>query len=207
MSARIGWNASSIAWVLSVVLSVAPIAGQEGEPESPDEAQSATAEAERAGPEIGTETQEPEGVEGLPFTQAGRADEMMEQIDDILATEVEAMAGEAYSYVPGDRRDPFRSLLEARLAPELKGPRPEGIPGLLIDEVEISGIFVTPEGASAQVQAAQKEKSYLIRVGDQLYDGSVVAMNPNEVVFRQEVRDPTALKPFREVVKKLNPQL
>jgi hypothetical protein len=26
-----------------------------------------------------------------------------------------------------------------------------------------------------------------------------------EVVFRQDVRDPTAAKPFREVVKQLNP--
>ena len=27
----------------------------------------------------------------------------------------------------------------------------------------------------------------------------------DEVVFKQIVQDPTALKPFREVVKKLNP--
>jgi len=33
----------------------------------------------------------------------------------------------------------------------------------------------------------------------------VVSINHNEVVFKQVVQDPTALKPFREVVKSLNP--
>ena len=36
-------------------------------------------------------------------------------------------------------------------------------------------------------------------------DGDVVNITLNEVVFRQNVQDPTALKPFREVVKALNP--
>lgn len=134
--------------------------------------------------------------------QTGR---MMNQIDQILEGEEEALAGGGYTYDPGDRRDPFESLLDARQATAERGPRPEGVPGLLIDEVEVSGIFVTPEGAVAQVAAANKEKSYLLRVGDQLYDGEVISISGNEVVFRQIVRDPTALKPFREVVKKLNP--
>ena len=44
-----------------------------------------------------------------------------------------------------------------------------------------------------------------MREGDQLYDGDVVRITQNEVVFKQIVNDPTVLKPFREVVKKLNP--
>lgn len=134
--------------------------------------------------------------------QTGR---MMDQIDQILEGDEEASAGGGYTYDSGDRRDPFESLLDARQPTSERGVRPEGVPGLLIDEVGVSGIFVTPEGTVAQVSAANKEKSYLLRVGDQLYDGEVISMNSNEVVFRQIVRDPTALKPFREVVKKLNP--
>jgi hypothetical protein len=89
--------------------------------------------------------------------------------------------------------------------PELKGPRPEGIPGLLIDEIDLTGIFKTKRGYSAQVLASNKEKSYLLHEGDQLYDGDVLSITENEVVFKQIVNDPTALKPFREVVKKLRP--
>ena len=34
----------------------------------------------------------------------------------------------------------------------------------------------------------------------------VVAINREEVVFKQIVNDPSIIKPFREVVKKLNPE-
>ena len=126
-------------------------------------------------------------------------------VDDILRDEEAMLAGEGYFYDPGNRRDPFKSLLAAREKVELRGPRPEGIPGLLIDDVDLTGIFLTSDGPVAQVASADREKSYLLRVGDQLYDGDVISITGSEAVFKQIVDDPTALKPFREVVKKLNP--
>ena len=126
-------------------------------------------------------------------------------VDDILRDEEAMLAGEGYFYDPGNRRDPFKSLLAAREKVELRGPRPEGIPGLLIDDIDLTGIFLTSDGPVAQVASADREKSYLLRVGDQLYDGDVISITGSEAVFKQIVDDPTALKPFREVVKKLNP--
>lgn len=126
-------------------------------------------------------------------------------VDDILAGEEEVLAGTTYSYDPGSRRDPFRSLLAAKDKSERKGALPEGIPGLLIEEIDLTGIFRTSRGFVAQVLASNKEKSYLIREGDQLYDGDVVSITQQEVVFKQIVNDPTVIKPFREVVKKLSP--
>ncbi len=81
------------------------------------------------------------------------------------------------------------------------------MPGLLIDEIGLSGIFRTRKGYVAQVKAANQGKSYLLKEGDQLYDGDVVSIGSDEVVFKQIVQDPTALKPFREVVKTLTPKL
>jgi hypothetical protein len=126
-------------------------------------------------------------------------------IDEILEGEEEVLSGSGFSYDPGNRRDPFKSLLAAPNRPEFRGPRPEGVPGLLIDEIDLTGIFRTSRGFVAQVVAANQKKSYLLKEGDQLYDGDVVSINKNEVVFKQVVQDPTALKPFREVVKSLNP--
>lgn len=126
-------------------------------------------------------------------------------IDQILEGEEEVLSGTGFTYDPGNRRDPFKSLLAAPDRPELRGPRPEGVPGLLIDEIDLTGIFRTSKGYVAQVSAANQKKSYLLREGDQLYDGDVVSINRDEVVFKQIVQDPTALKPFREVVKSLNP--
>ena len=127
------------------------------------------------------------------------------KIDEILEGEEAVLQGLAYSYDPGNRRDPFKSLELGSNRPEIKGPLPEGIPGLLIDEIDLTGIFKTSRGFIAQVVAPNKNKSYLVREGDQLYDGDVVRISQNEVVFKQIVNDPTVLKPYREVVKKLSP--
>jgi hypothetical protein len=147
-----------------------------------------------------------------PEGEAGRvlpgdtAPPTLEDIDQILEGEEDVLSGNGYSYDPGNRRDPFKSLLAAPDRPEFRGPRPDGIPGLLIDEIDLFGIFRTKRGYVAQVKAANQGKSYLLKEGDQLYDGDVLSIGRDEVVFKQIVQDPTALKPFREVVKTLSPK-
>lgn len=175
----------------------APLAAQEVEEPDPgaqagDQApvEAAPGEGEEPGFEIGEPTSESD----------------LDAIDEILEGEIEVLGGAAHSYDPGDRRDPFKSLLVTGTDTEdARGPRPEGVPGLLIDEIRLSGIYSTAQGWVAQVQAAANEKGYLIKEGDQLYDGDVVSVTADEVIFRQIVRDPAALKPFREVPKRLNP--
>ena len=138
-----------------------------------------------------------EGFLGAPNPDTG-------DIDEILEGEEEVLSGSGgFTYDPGNRRDPFKSLLTGPERPD-RGPRPEGIPGLLIDEIQLLGIWRTPRGYVAQIRAANK--SYLLREGDQLFDGDVVSIQKNEVVFKQQVQDPTALKPYREVVKNLAPR-
>ncbi len=162
-------------------------------------------------PQAGEAPAAPEGSPaseqpGAPVGEEGPEEEDLDDIDQLLEGEEEILAGEGYAYDPGNRRDPFKSLLAATELPEFRGPRPEGIPGLLIDEVILTGIFKTEDGYVAQVQSAENEKSYLLKQGDELYDGDVVRITDNEVIFKQIVQDPTALKPFREVVKTLNPE-
>lgn len=143
----------------------------------------------------------PEG-EGViaPSPDTGDIDEMLEEDEEVLSG-----SGGGFTYDPGNRRDPFKSLLVGPERPEFRGPRPEGIPGLLIDEISLLGVWRTQKGYVAQVKASNQSRSYLIKEGDQLFDGDVVSINRDEVVFKQQVQDPTALKPFREVVKTLNP--
>lgn len=130
----------------------------------------------------------------------------LEQIDEILEGEEEVLAGEGYSYDAGGRRDPFLSLLRRTRLDELPNQRPEGVPGLLIDEIDIEGIFELEGRMFAQIQTADKEKGFLVQEGDQLFDGEIVEITANQVVFKQIVNDPSIIKPFREVVKKLNPE-
>ena len=123
--------------------------------------------------------------------------------DDVVG-EDELLRPEGYTYDAGGRRDPFRSLVASRSRVVERGPRPEGIPGLLIDEIDITGIFVLADGPVAQIRSTDQEQSYLLREGDQLFDGDVVNISALEVVFKQIVDDPTAIKPFREVVKRID---
>jgi hypothetical protein len=148
--------------------------------------------------------QQPPPAEAAP-AEPSVATDPGARIDEILEGEEAVLQGLTYSYDPGNRRDPFKSLEVGQNRPELKGPLPEGVPGLLIDEIDLSGIYRTSRGYIAQVSAPNKNRSYLLREGDQLYDGDVVRITGNEVVFKQIVNDPTVLKPFREVVKKLSP--
>ncbi len=125
-------------------------------------------------------------------------------IDDMLKMDEEVLSDPAtYSYDPGSRRDPFRSLLRRQSMERRSEKRPEGPAGLLIDELEVEGVFVLDDGPVVQVESASQRTSFLLRVGDQLWDGDVIRITLDEVVFKQSVNDPTALKPFREVVKKL----
>ncbi len=139
--------------------------------------------------------EEPEPVETRPALD----------VEAILDEDTAVFAGRGYGYDPGDRRDPFRSLLRSPDDIEARGPRPEGIPGLLIGEIDLTGIFVLPEGPVAQIQTSDRDRSFLLRGGDKLFDGDVVSVSLEEIVFRQVLDDPTALTPFREVVKRLNP--
>lgn len=127
-------------------------------------------------------------------------------VDDLLAMDEEVLSSpDAFTYDPGARRDPFRSLLRKRRKNDDRRERPDGIPGLLIAELRIEGIFILDDGPVAQVKSASERTSFLLRPGDELWDGDVVRITLGEVVFKQSVNDPTALKPFREVVKRLHP--
>ena len=160
--------------------------------------------------EVPEEARPAQETDALDETFGEEPEEDLEYIDDLLESDFGVLES-GISYDDGGRRDPFRSLLQvSNERPELRGPRPEGIPGLAIDEITVTGIWVTPDGPVSQVQATDRAKSFLIRPGDQLYDGDVVRITyerygTSTVVFKQILDDPTATKPFREVVRRLEP--
>jgi hypothetical protein len=69
--------------------------------------------------------------------------------------------------------------------------------------MELQGIWKTRSGWLAQVRGSDN-KSYLLRKGDVLFDGEVIDVKTNELTLRQNVNDPQSVKPFRDVVKRLN---
>jgi type IV pilus assembly protein PilP len=134
-------------------------------------------------------------------TAATTTTNVQQTLQEILE---EPTSGENYRYDPQGRRDPFQSLIGP--APRLQaGQRPPGVPGFLIDEIKLTGIFRRKQELVGMLNGPDN-KSHLIRVGDKLLDGEVIRITPSSVVFRQEVNDPTRIERYREVVKDLAPE-
>jgi Tfp pilus assembly protein PilP len=64
-------------------------------------------------------------------------------------------------------------------------PIPKVTGFLTVDELLISGIFRTPRGVSAVVEAKPINLSYTVYPGEKFFDGQLVAVEDNSLVFRQ----------------------
>lgn len=133
--------------------------------------------------------------------------EGQQTVETILRQQEDLLSGRQFSYDPGGRRDPFRSLFEES-AMRRKGPRPRGVAGMLVVELELTGIVRDTTGGNIAVVMGTDNKGYFLHVGDEVYDGGVIAIDPaaGSVTFRQQVDDPRLIKPYRDVVKRLVPQ-
>jgi Tfp pilus assembly protein PilP len=111
-----------------------------------------------------------------------------------------------YKYEAKGRRDPFRSLdvvttIQATSAPIV---RPPGIKGQLVSEINLVGI-VKSQGAYLAMATGFRGKTYFIHPDDELYDGKVVKIRSDAVVFNQILTDSQGKKLSQQVVKKLYP--
>jgi len=113
-----------------------------------------------------------------------------------------AEAGAPFTYNPEGRRDPFVSLLGRGNDPKAQGVRPTGVPGLLINEVSVKGIVRNNTGFVAMIQGPDN-KTYVVKAGDRLMDGSVKSILQDAVVFSQDVNDPLSLVKQKEIRKAL----
>ena len=67
-------------------------------------------------------------------------------------------------------------------------PAPKPTTALLLDEVQVIGIFRTPRGYAAMVEASPIKLSYVVYPGEQFYNGQLVAIEETRLVFRREIR-------------------
>jgi hypothetical protein len=67
-------------------------------------------------------------------------------------------------------------------------PAPKPTTALLLNEMQVTGIFRTPRGYAAMVEATPIKLSYVIYPGEMFYDGQLVAIEEDRLVFRHETR-------------------
>jgi type IV pilus assembly protein PilP len=107
-----------------------------------------------------------------------------------------------YSYDPQGRRDPFVSLMRRGndAARNEAGERPSGLGGITVGELTLKGTMQGRDGYMALVQGPDL-KTYIVKPGDKLFDGSIRAISANAMVLMQQVNDPLSLEKQREVRK------
>ena len=62
---------------------------------------------------------------------------------------------------------------------------PKVTSGLTLDEMAVIGIFRTPRGYAAMVEAKPIKLSYTVYPGEKFFDGQLVAIEENRLVFRK----------------------
>ena len=66
-------------------------------------------------------------------------------------------------------------------------PAPKPTTALLLSEIEVVGISRSPRGYAAIIAATPIKLSYVIYPGEPFYDGQLVAIEDNRLVFRREI--------------------
>lgn len=98
------------------------------------------------------------------------------------------------------KRDPFISPIQS----QSNGPINCGTGKrcLVVDQTTLEGIVKAPNGMIAVVSNSAN-KAYFLRENDPVYNGFVMRITPDSVVFREQVSDKFGKTSTREIVKKV----
>ncbi|HVP63331.1 MAG TPA: hypothetical protein VMT82_00460 [candidate division Zixibacteria bacterium] len=100
---------------------------------------------------------------------------------------------------PGKKRDPFVSPIVEKVN---KAPCSAGKKCLPVADATLKGVIHTRQGDVAVV-VNPEDKAYFLRVNDPVFDGVVLSISRNSIVFRETYSDAMGRALTREVVKKI----
>lgn len=111
----------------------------------------------------------------------------------------------AYPYRAEGRRDPFRvPQAPASVPPAAPAAvRPRGLKGQRVSELRLVGL-VEAGGEYTALAIGLQDRSFLLKKGDRLFDGRVLEIRLDGVVFSHRVENDAAGTRTRRVVKKLH---
>lgn len=116
--------------------------------------------------------------------------------------QVETAAPEMKKTVAGrGKRDPFVSVIRTQTAGAPVCP--SGKRCLVVGKIELKGIVRSANGMIAVVENPER-KTYFLHENDPVFDGQVVKIEPDGIVFRERVVDRTGRQSTREVIKRLS---
>ena len=80
----------------------------------------------------------------------------------------------------------YKAQKAAAITSQQTAPKPTT--AFLLGELNVTGIFRTPRGWAAMVEAAPIKLSYTVYPGEHFYNGMLVAIEEDRLVFRRETR-------------------
>jgi hypothetical protein len=83
------------------------------------------------------------------------------------------------------RIDRYRAQKLAAASAHVAPPKPTT--ALLLNEMQVVGIFRTPRGWAAMIEATPIKLSYVIYPGETFFDGQLVAIEEARLVFRRDI--------------------
>src|ERR1700754_4399823 len=83
-----------------------------------------------------------------------------------------------------DRITAYKAQKAAAIGARMPAPKPTT--ALLLNELQVIGISRTPRGYAAIVEATPIKLSYVVYPGERFFDGQLVAIEDNRLVFRRE---------------------
>jgi Tfp pilus assembly protein PilP len=111
-------------------------------------------------------------------------------------------ATENYLYQSEGRRDPFVNPLKANPDARLAGARRPGPAGIAVGELSVRGVLQSRGAMVAMIQGPDN-KTYVVREGDRLLDGTIKTISARGLVINQEVTDPLSIAKHRDVTRLL----
>lgn len=144
----------------------------------------------------------------LSLVLSAQETETAEEQEPVAAEEgfqTEVPPGE-FIYQPQGRRDPFWDLTKGEKA-KTEREELEGIAGLLIDELKLEGItFANGEYRALMSGPSNAEPPFVVGVGVNVYDGVIVKIDSNSVVFKKILTMPLGGKKEKFETKWLIPE-
>lgn len=83
-----------------------------------------------------------------------------------------------------ERINQYKAQKAAAMSARMPAPKPTT--ALLLGEIQVIGISRSPRGYAAIVEATPIKLSYVIYPGEPFFDGQLVAIEDNRLVFRRE---------------------
>lgn len=140
----------------------------------------------------------------IPAQQETQATEQEAKVTDDN-TQAQVPPGE-FIYQPQGRRDPFWDLSKGEKAKTAREEL-EGIAGLLIDELKLEGIVFARGKYQALLSGpSNAEPPFNVTIGVNVYDGVIVKIDANSVVFKKILTMPLGGKKEKFETKWLNPE-